>query len=88
MSVCRQKAVLVAAHEEARRIDDEVAALGTQRGLLVTGDWPQFDLAEWLALRDVPATGASSTGTGQRLMDWLIESGVATPASVAAGRAS
>jgi uncharacterized protein YhdP len=31
----------------------------------VTGDWPDFDLAEWLALR------SSSPGSGQTLSEWL-----------------
>ena len=34
----------------------------------MSGDWPQFDLGEWLALRSRRAD--RGTG-GQRLMDWL-----------------
>ncbi len=34
------------------RFDGQPVALGTQHGLLVTGAWPEFDLAEWLALGD------------------------------------
>ncbi|HEX9208364.1 MAG TPA: YhdP family protein [Steroidobacteraceae bacterium] len=52
------------------RFDGQAAVLGTQRGLLVTGDWPQFDLAEWLALGDDTGAAAKPAG-GQTLMDWL-----------------
>jgi uncharacterized protein (TIGR02099 family) len=54
----------------AARFDGQPVALGVQPGLLVAGDWPQFDLGEWLALDDSPG-GASRAGSGQRLMDWL-----------------
>ena len=53
----------------AARFDAQPVALPAQPGLLVTGDWPQFDLGEWLALRTRPG-GSTSIG-GQRLMDWL-----------------
>jgi uncharacterized protein (TIGR02099 family) len=55
------------------RFDGQPAALGAQPGLLVTGDWPQFDLAEWLALGDTggPSGPAAPAPQGQRLMDWL-----------------
>ena len=39
----------------AARFDSQPVALPNQAGLLVTGDWPQFDLGEWLALAEVPA---------------------------------
>ncbi len=52
------------------RFDGQPVSLPAQPGLLVSGDWPQFDLGEWLALAKTPA-GAASAGTGQRLMDWL-----------------
>ena len=55
----------------AARFDGQPVVLGSQPGLVVTGDWPQFDLGEWLALGDAPETGAPSSGKGQRLMDWL-----------------
>ena len=45
-------------------------SLPAQPGLLVGGDWPQFDLGEWLALSNTAAGGSTSIG-GQRLMDWL-----------------
>lgn len=55
------------------RFDGQPATLGAQPGLLVTGDWPQFDLGEWLALGgDAAAAGtASSPGQGRTLKDWL-----------------
>lgn len=46
------------------RFDGQPATLPARPGLLVAGDWPQFDLGEWLAL------GAGSD-TGPRLSDWL-----------------
>jgi uncharacterized protein (TIGR02099 family) len=55
----------------AARFDGQPAVLGPQPGLLVSGDWPQFDLGEWLAIGNTPAAGPASAGTGQRLMDWL-----------------
>ena len=48
----------------AARFDGQVPARPTRPGLHVGGDWPEFDLAEWLALR--PATPGST-----RLGDWL-----------------
>jgi uncharacterized protein (TIGR02099 family) len=55
----------------AARFDSQPVALPNQTGLLVSGDWPQFDLGEWIALADVPpGSGGGPTG-GQRLMDWL-----------------
>ena len=53
------------------RFDGQPAALGTQRGLLVTGDWPQFDLAEWLALGDDTGSAPPPGARNQTLMDWL-----------------
>ncbi|HEX7374411.1 MAG TPA: AsmA-like C-terminal region-containing protein, partial [Steroidobacteraceae bacterium] len=46
------------------RFDGQTAALPTRPGLLVAGDWPQFDLGEWLAL-------SSGDDTGPRLSQWL-----------------
>ncbi len=54
----------------AARFDAQPVALPAQPGLLVSGEWPQFDLGEWLALSNTPAGGSTSIG-GQRLMDWL-----------------
>jgi len=48
----------------AARFDGQAPARPTRPGLHVGGDWPEFDLAEWLALR--PATPGST-----RLGDWL-----------------
>ncbi|MCM2312435.1 MAG: hypothetical protein NDI84_13630, partial [Steroidobacteraceae bacterium] len=48
----------------AARFDGRPIALPAQPGLHVAGDWPEFDLAEWLALRS-PAP--SSRG----LSEWL-----------------
>jgi len=67
------RAVLAFAERGARRWDLERGAvrfdaqpveLPTQPGLHVGGDWPEFDLAEWLALR-------SRTPGGRGLSDWL-----------------
>jgi uncharacterized protein (TIGR02099 family) len=52
------------------RFDGQPASLPAQPGLLVTGDWPQFDLAEWLALGDTGREGARP-GNAPRLRDWL-----------------
>ena len=41
----------------AARFDAQPVALPSQPGLLVSGDWPQFDLGEWLALLEHPAGG-------------------------------
>ena len=54
----------------AARFDAQPVSLPSQPGLLVTGDWPQFDLGEWLALSNKATGGATGRG-GQRLMDWL-----------------
>ena len=54
----------------AARFDAQPVVLPAQPGLLVSGEWPQFDLGEWLALSNTPAGGSTSIG-GQRLMDWL-----------------
>ena len=48
----------------AARFDGRPAVLPDRKGLVVTGDWPEFDLGEWLALR-------SSGSSGRRLSDWL-----------------
>ncbi|HWJ05042.1 MAG TPA: YhdP family protein [Steroidobacteraceae bacterium] len=54
------------------RFDGAPAELTAQPGLLVTGDWPQFDLAEWLALGDTSTDAPSAAGgQGPRLKDWL-----------------
>ena len=55
------------------RFDGQPAALGSQPGLTVSGDWPQFDLGEWLALGDEGAggTGEAARGSRQKLKDWL-----------------
>jgi uncharacterized protein (TIGR02099 family) len=46
------------------RFDGQPAVLPSRPGLLVAGDWPQFDLAEWLAL-------GSGSDSGPRLSEWL-----------------
>ncbi|NJD31980.1 MAG: hypothetical protein FIB04_08850 [Gammaproteobacteria bacterium] len=46
------------------RFDGRPALLPDRPGLRVAGDWPDFDLGEWLELR----SGASA---GARLSDWL-----------------
>lgn len=46
------------------RFDARPAVLPQRRGLVVEGDWPEFDLGEWLALR-------TAGGGGRRLADWL-----------------
>ena len=48
----------------AARFDAQPVALPAQPGLHVGGDWPAFDLAEWLALR-------SQASGGRGLSDWL-----------------
>jgi uncharacterized protein (TIGR02099 family) len=48
----------------AARFDAQPVALPSKPGLHVTGDWPEFDLGEWLALR-------STTPGGRTLSDWL-----------------
>jgi uncharacterized protein (TIGR02099 family) len=48
----------------AARFDAQPVALPSQPGLHVDGDWPEFDLGEWLALRGKAPGGAS-------LSDWL-----------------
>jgi len=53
------------------RFDGQPATLGTQHGLLVTGDWPQFDLAEWLALGEDTGAARPPGARDQKLMDWL-----------------
>ena len=55
----------------AARFDSQPVALPNQAGLLVTGDWPQFDLGEWLALAKVPPGGGQTPAGSQRLQDWL-----------------
>lgn len=52
------------------RFDAQPVSLPAQPGLMVAGDWPQFDLGEWLALSNTTAGGSTSIG-GQRLRDWL-----------------
>jgi uncharacterized protein YhdP len=48
----------------AARFDGRPVAMPAQPGLHVAGDWPEFDLGEWLALR---TDGAGS----RRLSEWL-----------------
>ena len=48
----------------AARFDGRPVAMPAQPGLHVAGDWPEFDLGEWLALR------TDGTG-GRRLSEWL-----------------
>ena len=48
----------------AARFDGQPISLPSRPGLHVTGDWPEFDLGEWLTLR-------SPSGGGQRLSEWL-----------------
>lgn len=45
------------------RFDGRPAVLPQRSGLVVEGDWPEFDLGEWLALR--------GDGGGPRLSSWL-----------------
>ena len=52
------------------RFDGAPAVLGPEPGLQVAGEWPQFDLAEWIAL-GAASPGTPAAGTGPRLMDWL-----------------
>ena len=48
----------------AARFDGRPVTMPARPGLHVAGDWPEFDLGEWLALRtDAPG--------GRRLSDWL-----------------
>ena len=54
----------------AARFDAQPVTLPAQPGLLVSGEWPQFDLGEWLALSSAPAGGARTVGV-QHLVDWL-----------------
>ena len=53
-----------AAAPRASQLDAQAVALPSRPGLLIAGDWPQFDLGEWLALR-------SGDDSGLRLADWL-----------------
>jgi uncharacterized protein (TIGR02099 family) len=46
------------------RFDGQPVSLPSRSGLMVAGDWPNFDLAEWLAL-------GSGAGDGPRLSEWL-----------------
>jgi uncharacterized protein (TIGR02099 family) len=48
----------------AARFDGRPLAMPARPGLHVAGDWPEFDLAQWLALR-------SASPGGRRLSDWL-----------------
>lgn len=48
----------------AARFDGQPLALPAQPGLHVAGDWPEFDLGEWLALR-------SQAPGGRSLSNWL-----------------
>ena len=48
----------------AARFDAQPVTLPARPGLHVAGDWPEFDLGEWLALR-------SRAPTGRGLSDWL-----------------
>jgi uncharacterized protein (TIGR02099 family) len=48
----------------AARFDGQPVTLPAQPGLYVSGDWPEFDLTEWLGLR-------TGEGGGGRLSDWL-----------------
>jgi uncharacterized protein YhdP len=48
----------------AARFDAQPVALPAQPGLHVGGDWPDFDLAEWLAMR-------SGKSGGPSLSEWL-----------------
>ena len=44
--------------------------LPAQPGLLVSGDWPEFDLAEWLACVDA-GRGSGGSDAESPLSDWL-----------------
>jgi uncharacterized protein YhdP len=46
------------------RFDGQPVALPSRPGLVVAGDWPNFDLGEWLEL-------GSGGGEGPRLSQWL-----------------
>jgi len=46
------------------RFDGQPVSLPSRPGLMVAGDWPNFDLGEWLAL-------GSGAGDGPRLSEWL-----------------
>jgi uncharacterized protein (TIGR02099 family) len=46
------------------RFDAQPATLPSRPGLLVAGEWPQFDLGEWLAL-------SSGGDSGPKLSEWL-----------------
>lgn len=46
------------------RFDGKPTVLPARRGLAVAGDWPEFDLGEWLALR-------TPGGRERPLSDWL-----------------
>ena len=46
------------------RFDGRPIGLPQRPGLVVEGDWPEFDLGEWLAMR-------SGGGEGRRLSQWL-----------------
>jgi uncharacterized protein YhdP len=48
----------------AARFDGRPLAMPSRPGLHVGGDWPDFDLAQWLELRP-------ETPSGRRLSDWL-----------------
>jgi uncharacterized protein (TIGR02099 family) len=64
--------LVFAAHDDGRsrlergiaRFDGRPAVLPDKPGLRVAGDWPEFDLGEWLAL-------GTAGGEGPRLSDWL-----------------
>ena len=46
------------------RFDGRPISMPSRPGLHVAGDWPEFDLAEWLTLR-------APSGGGRRLSEWL-----------------
>jgi uncharacterized protein YhdP len=52
------------------RFDAQPATWPAQPGLLVAGNWPRFDLGEWLALAGGDATPGTAAPS-QRLKDWL-----------------
>ena len=52
------------------RFDGGTMRATLKPGLQVLGTWPEFDLGEWLALRNTSAAGSSASGRNS-LTDWL-----------------
>jgi uncharacterized protein (TIGR02099 family) len=64
----------------AARFDGQAAVLPSRPGLQVAGEWPKFDLAEWLALG-----AGGGGGGGQQLSEWLGPVDVQLSRAVVAG---